>query len=84
MAQAFVRSLKIKNQQYLTKQKAHAHRKDTTNEVRPGAEPGMALVWAPPGLPEGGIPRTIAPSIAFPKDTAVFQSGRARRSACIS
>jgi hypothetical protein len=57
MAQAFVRSLKIKYQQYLTKQKAHAHRKDMTSEIRPGAEPGMALVWTPPGLPEGGDPK---------------------------
>jgi hypothetical protein len=57
MAYPFVRSLKITNLQYLTKQKRHAHRKDTTSEVRPGAEPRTAILWTPPGLPEGGDPR---------------------------
>ena len=57
MTYAFVRATKIKNHQYLTNQGRHAHRKDTTSEVRPGAEPGMALLWTPPGLPEGGDPR---------------------------
>jgi hypothetical protein len=53
MTYAFVRATKIKNHQYLTKQGRHAHRKDTTSEVRPGAEPGLALLWTPPDLPEG-------------------------------
>jgi len=56
MPKAHVRSLKVKNTQYLTKQRRHAHRKDTTSEVRPGAEPGTALVWSPPHLPIGGDP----------------------------
>lgn len=57
IAKAHVRSLKVKNTQYLTKQRSHAHRKDTTSEVRPGVEPGTSLVWSPPQLPVGGDPK---------------------------
>jgi hypothetical protein len=57
MAIAYVRVLKVKNTQYLTKQRRHAHRTDTTSEVRSGAKPGSALVWTPPQMPRGGDPK---------------------------
>lgn len=72
MAFAFVRGLKIKNQQYLIKQRRHAHREDTTCEIRPGAEPGTALVLTPPEMPEGCDPKDYRALYRFSKATRGF------------
>jgi hypothetical protein len=69
---AYVRVLKVKNSQYLIKQRRHAHRKDTTSEVRPGAEAGTALIWTPPRMPEGGDPRDYCALYASSKKRLGF------------